>query len=85
MVQQTYAGIGDPIRVFEDLIPYARRLRELQRRCKPFGRDYHALAIAIDGLESAAYHFTRRPHFYATDTTATLATSGGQDSHDTEV
>lgn len=67
MVRQTYIGIGDAVRVFEDLTPYARRLRELQGRCKPFGRDYHALAIAIEGLESAAYHFTRRPHFYATE------------------
>ena len=67
MVRQTYIGIGDAVRVFEDLTPYARRLRELQSRCKPFGRDYHALAIAIEGLESAAYHFTRRPHFYAAE------------------
>lgn len=67
MVRQTYIGIGDPIQAFEDLEPYARRLRELQARCKPFGRDYHALAIALEGLESAAYHFTRRPHFYSND------------------
>lgn len=67
MVRQTYVGIGDAVRVFTDLTPYARRLRELQRCCKPFGRDYHALAIAIEGLESAAYHFTRRPHFYSNE------------------
>jgi hypothetical protein len=36
----------------------------MQRECKPFGRDYHAIAVAIEGLETAAYHFTRRPHFY---------------------
>jgi hypothetical protein len=49
------------------LRPYVVRLRDLQRRCKPFGRDYHAIAIAIDALETAAYHFTRRPHFYANE------------------
>lgn len=67
MVRQTYVGIGDPMRVFAELAPYARQLRDLQSRCKPFGRDYHALAIALEGLESAAYHFTRRPHFYSNE------------------
>ena len=64
MVRQTYVGLSDPVREFEALRPYAARLRALQRSCKPFGRDYHAIAIALDALETAAYHFTRRPHFY---------------------
>lgn len=64
MVRQTYVGIGDPVTEFEKLRPFAAQLRALQRGCKPFGRDYHALAIAIEALETAAYHFTRRPHFY---------------------
>ncbi len=64
MVRQTYVGLSDPVREFEALRPYAARLRALQRNCKPFGRDYHAIAIALDALETAAYHFTRRPHFY---------------------
>ncbi|HPA37586.1 MAG TPA: hypothetical protein PLV04_02490 [Phenylobacterium sp.] len=68
MVQRAYVGLADPLREFEALRPYADQLRALQRRCKPFGRDYNAIAIALDGLETAAYHFTRRPHFYAVDT-----------------
>jgi hypothetical protein len=39
-------------------------LRALQRGCRPFGRDYHAIAVTLDALETTAYHFTRRPHFY---------------------
>lgn len=67
MVRQTYVGLGDQseaIRAFTSLAPYANELRRLQTSCRPFGRDYHAVAIALDGLESAAYHFTRWPHFY---------------------
>lgn len=65
MVRVTYVGLGDAVRRFEALQPYVNELRAMQRACKPFGRDYLAIAIAIDGLDSAAYHFTRRPHFYA--------------------
>lgn len=65
MVRVTYVGLADPAQEFETLRPCVVRLRDLQRRCKPFGRDYHAIAIAIAGLETAAYHFTRQPHFYA--------------------
>ncbi len=64
MTRQTYPGIADPMREFEKLRPYAAQLRALQRGCRPFGRDYHAIAIALEALETAAYHFTRRPHFY---------------------
>jgi hypothetical protein len=64
MARQTYATLGDPVRAFEALRPYVDQLRVMQRQCKPFGRDYHAIAIAIEGLETAAYHFTRRPRFY---------------------
>ncbi|WP_156378336.1 MULTISPECIES: hypothetical protein [unclassified Phenylobacterium] len=41
------------------------QLRKMQQRCRPFGRDYHAIAIAIEALETTAYHFTRQAHFYA--------------------
>jgi hypothetical protein len=64
-MRMTYPGLDDPILEFEQLRPLAERLRQLQTRCKPFGRDYHALAIALDGLDTAAYHFTRRPRFFA--------------------
>lgn len=50
--------------VFEALRPYAQALRHLQSRCRPFGQDWRALDIALKGLETAAFHFTRVPHFY---------------------
>lgn len=65
MTPVRYLGVADPVREFERLRPYVDQLRRLQRQCKPFGRDYLAIAIALDGLETAAYHFTKRPHFYA--------------------
>jgi hypothetical protein len=49
---------------FEALRPYHQRLRLLQGRCRPFGRDWQALNIALQGLETAAFHFTSTPHFY---------------------
>jgi hypothetical protein len=64
MVRQTYVGLADPVREFEKLRPYAAQLRALQRCCKPFGRDYHAIAVALEALETTAFHFTRRPHFF---------------------
>lgn len=67
MVHRARPGIGDrdaAVRIFQAFAPYVRELRQLQANCKPFGRDYMALAIPIDALETAAYHFTRRPHFY---------------------
>ena len=64
MVRVTYIGLIEPVRAFEDLRPYFDRLVEMKGRCKPFGRDYYALSIPIDALNTAAYHFTRRPHFY---------------------
>lgn len=67
--QNFYEGLGDraaAIRAFEGLTPYADRLRALQGRCRPFGRDYLALDIPRQCLGSAAYHFTKIDHFYGT-------------------
>ena len=64
MVHRTYVGVSDPVQRFEELTPFVQALRKMQFTCRPFGRDYHAIAIALDGLETAAYHFTRRPNFY---------------------
>lgn len=49
---------------FESLRPYHNRLRVLQARCRPFGRDWQALNIALQGLETAAFHFTGAAQFY---------------------
>lgn len=49
---------------FEALRPYAQHLRALQGRCRPFGRDWQALNVALQGLETAAFHFTGQGAFY---------------------
>jgi hypothetical protein len=67
MVRQAYVGLGEidaVVREFEALEPYAAELLEL-RRCCAFGTpDYDAIAIAWDGLRTAAFHFTGRRDFY---------------------
>ena len=65
MVQRNYLGVSDPVKAFEELKPLVNQLITIRSRCKPFGRDYHAICIALEALDSTAYHFTRRPHFYA--------------------
>ena len=62
-----YEGLGDRaacVAAFEGLAPYAEALRALKGRCRPFGRDYLALDIPMQTLDSAAYHFTRVPYFF---------------------
>jgi hypothetical protein len=69
-----YEGLGEPaeaVAAFEALAPFARALAELQRRCRPFGRDYLALDIAKQSLDSAAYHFTRTETFYGSRSDST--------------
>jgi len=55
---------AEAIGAFKGLTPYVERLRDLQQRCRPFGRDYLALGIALQSLETAAFHFTREEAFY---------------------
>jgi hypothetical protein len=67
MVHRTYAGLGTPeaaARDFEALRPHVRLLWGLQACVGYFSRDGSALDIALDSLQTAAFHFTRRPHFY---------------------
>ena len=64
MVHRVYPGVPDAQRKFEELRPLVEQLREMQRGCRPFGRDYHAIAIALEAIETTAFHFTREPHFY---------------------
>ncbi|PZQ63469.1 MAG: hypothetical protein DI570_08900 [Phenylobacterium zucineum] len=49
---------------FEALRPYAQALRHLQSRCRPYGRDWLALNVALQGLETTAFHFTGVAHFF---------------------
>lgn len=64
MVHRTYVGVTDPVRAFDALTPYVQIVRELQAKCHPLGVDDNALRIVVDGLETAAFHFTRRPLYY---------------------
>ena len=67
MAHRTYYGLGPKdaaVREFEMLRTYAAQLLGLQAECERLGPDYLAIAIALDGLQTAAFHFTRRPDFY---------------------
>lgn len=80
MAHRTYLGLGPPDRAvsaFEALEPYVAELVGLQRECAPLGPDHMAIGIALDGLQTTAYHFTRRRHFYAALTEAQSGASPG--------
>jgi hypothetical protein len=67
MVARTYYGLGPPdaaVKRFDDLRPWVVQMLEMQGECVPMGPDYMAMGIALDGLQTAAFHFTRRRHFY---------------------
>jgi hypothetical protein len=49
---------------FDDLAPLVAQLRHLQRRCKPFGQEWCALAVAVEGLSEAAEAVTGEAAFY---------------------
>jgi hypothetical protein len=46
------------------LAPLVRELRGLQRRCKPFGADYDALAVALAALDETAETITGEARFF---------------------
>lgn len=67
VVHRTYQGLGPPgaaVHEFDALGTYATQLFMLQLECDPMGADDMALRVAIDGLGTAAYHFTRRRRYY---------------------
>lgn len=82
MVHRTYYGLGPAevaVREFEGLEPHVLELLSLQQECVTLGPDHMALGIALDGLETAAYHFTRRRNFYhALEATAARRPSNGR-------
>jgi hypothetical protein len=49
---------------FEALSPLVAALRQLQRRCKPFGPDYHAVAVALAALNETAEIVTGEAAFW---------------------
>jgi hypothetical protein len=65
MNQVRYLGVSDPHKAFEELKPLQRRLIRMMTQCRPFGPDYLILSAAKTALDTAAYHFTRDPNFYA--------------------
>lgn len=65
MVRMTYTGIPDPKAAFDALRPYRKAIIELEMLCRPFSADYLVLMAAKDALDTAAFHFTRDPTFYA--------------------
>jgi hypothetical protein len=67
MVRVTYVGLGGhdaAVSAFDALLPHVLMVRALQAKCWPWSADDRALQVAIEGLEDAAYHFTRRPHYF---------------------
>lgn len=66
MARQTYIGIKPEfaVQAFDALLPHVLIIRAMQEKCAPMGADDFALEIAVKSLETSAYHFTRRVHFY---------------------
>jgi hypothetical protein len=65
MVHRLYTGLVDAKGAFAGLKPMRERLIALQEKCRPFGSDYLILDAVKKALDTAAYHFTREPDFYA--------------------
>ena len=53
MVRVSYPGLRDPVAVCRELAPYRVQLIRLQMKCRPFGDQYKALGLAVDGLDDA--------------------------------
>lgn len=78
MVKRNYVGLGDPRQCFEELGEYRHRLMEMRKKHRPFGTDFMILDAAIKALDTAAYHFTREPDFYAIKMPQNLDTRAGR-------
>ena len=63
MVQRGYTGLGsqrEAVRLFDELSTHVAAILAMQAGF-PWGSAEHmAFGIALDGLETAAHHFTRR-------------------------
>ena len=66
MVQVRRTGIVSPKAAFDDLRPLRDRLIKMQQAYRPFGPDYLILSAVTKALDTAAYHFTSEPDFFAT-------------------
>ena len=65
MVPVRYTGITNPTEAFAALRPFREGLIAMQGRVRPFGPDYLILSAVTKALDTAAYHFTREPDFFA--------------------
>ena len=63
----------EAIAAFEDLTPFVDRFRRLMESCPPFGRDWLALKISVESLETTAMHFTKLADFYGANGDSTDA------------
>ena len=66
MVQVRRVGLTSPKFAFDDLRPFRERLIKMQQAFRPFGPDYLILSAVTKALDTAAYHFTSEPDFFAT-------------------
>ncbi|MDB5467158.1 MAG: hypothetical protein JWQ46_1920 [Phenylobacterium sp.] len=65
MVVVRYLGLINAKQSFEALKPLRAELIRMQMRYRPFGPDYLILSAATKALDTAAYHFTGEPDFFA--------------------
>lgn len=65
MTRMRYPGVVEARQAFEALKPFRQNLIEMQVRCRPFGPDYLILDAVRKALDTAAYHFTGEPEFFA--------------------
>jgi len=65
MVRMRYVGLVVPKAAFSELAPLRSKLLAMQNSYRPFGPDYLILSAVVKALDSAAYHFTGEPDFYA--------------------
>jgi hypothetical protein len=65
MAHARFLGISDPKTAFARLRPYRNELLRMAHSCRPFGSDYLIMDAAIKALDTASYHFTREPDFFA--------------------
>ncbi|MDQ2861989.1 MAG: hypothetical protein M3T55_14980 [Pseudomonadota bacterium] len=65
MVQIRRTGLPSPKLAFDELRPLRERLIRMQDAYRPFGSDYLILDAVKKALDTAAYHFTSEPDFFA--------------------
>jgi hypothetical protein len=65
MVVVRYLGLANPHREFAELPPFREAILRMEQSHRPFGPDYLILSAVLKALDTADYHFTREPSFYA--------------------